>query len=96
MKTVKLFWLFAVMILFSANVSAKHSGGDVNRLFILGGELSNSAATSVADIDEVMPRMAALGLNTVLVPAYWDLIEPVEGKYDWTLVDRVIQQNQKK
>ena len=90
MKTVKLFWLFAVMILFSANVSAKHSGGDVNRLFILGGELSNSAATSVADIDEVMPRMAALGLNTVLVPAYWDLIEPVEGKYDWTLVDRVI------
>lgn len=90
MKTVKLFWLFAVMILFSANVSAKHSGGDVNRLFILGGELSNSAATSVADIDEVMPRMAALGLNTVLVPAYWDLIEPVEGQYDWTLVDRVI------
>ena len=90
MKTVKLFWLFAVMILFSANVSAKHSGGNVNRLFILGGELSNSAATSVADIDEVMPRMAALGLNTVLVPAYWDLIEPVEGKYDWTLVDRVI------
>ena len=31
---------------------------------ILGGELSNSAATSVVDIDEVMPRMKALGLNT--------------------------------
>jgi hypothetical protein len=46
---------------------------------ILGGELSNSAATSVADIDEVMPRMLALGLNTVLVPAYWELMEPVEG-----------------
>ena len=45
---------------------------------ILGGELSNSAATSVADIDEVMPRMRALGLNTVLVPAYWELIEPRE------------------
>ena len=40
---------------------------------ILGGELSNSAATSVADIDEVMPRMRALGLNTVLVPAYWEV-----------------------
>ena len=62
-------------------------GRDVSRLFILGGELSNSAATSVADIDEVMPRMAALGLNTVLVPAYWDLIEPVEGQYDFTLID---------
>ena len=45
---------------------------------ILGGELSNSAATSVADIDEVMPRMKALGLNTVLVPAYWELMEPRE------------------
>ena len=42
---------------------------------ILGGELSNSAATSVEDIDEVMPRMRALGLNTVLVPAYWELME---------------------
>ena len=33
----------------------------VSNLFILGGELSNSAATSIEDIDEVMPRMAALG-----------------------------------
>ena len=45
---------------------------------ILGGELSNSAATSVADIDEVLPRMKELGLNTVLVPAYWELMEPRE------------------
>ena len=54
---------------------------------ILGGELSNSAATSVEDIDEVMPRMRALGLNTVLVPAYWEFVEPVEGKFDFTLID---------
>ena len=57
---------------------------------ILGGELSNSAATSVADIDEVMPRMKALGLNTVLVPAYWELVEPTEGRFDFTLIDRTI------
>ena len=57
---------------------------------ILGGELSNSAATSVTDIDEVMPRMKALGLNTVLVPAYWEFIEPLEGKFDFTLIDRTI------
>ena len=57
---------------------------------VLGGELSNSAATSVADIDEVMPRMKAIGLNTVLVPAYWELIEPEEGSFDFTTVDRVI------
>ena len=57
---------------------------------ILGGELSNSAATSVEDIDEVMPRMRVLGLNTVLVPAYWELMEPREGKFDFTLIDRTI------
>ena len=57
---------------------------------ILGGELSNSAATSIEDIDEVMPRMRALGLNTVLVPAYWELMEPVEGQFDFTLIDRTI------
>ena len=57
---------------------------------ILGGELSNSAATSVEDIDEVMPRMRALGLNTVLVPAYWELMEPTEGLFDFTLIDRTI------
>ena len=57
---------------------------------ILGGELSNSAATSVEDIDEVMPRMRALGLNTVLVPAYWEFVEPQEGKFDFTLIDRTI------
>ena len=63
-----------------------------NDLFILGGELSNSAATSVTDIDNVMPRMKALGLNTVLVPAYWEFVEPVEGQFDFTLIDRTIQQ----
>lgn len=57
---------------------------------VLGGELSNSAVTSVADVDEVMPRMHALGLNTVLVPAYWEFIEPTESNYDFLLVDRVV------
>ena len=66
-------------------LSAQESGFPV-----LGGELSNSAATSVEDIDEVMPRMRALGLNTVLVPAYWELMEPVEGQFDFTLIDRTI------
>ena len=61
-----------------------------NNLVILGGELSNSAATSVSDIDEVLPRMKKLGLNTVLVPVYWELMESVEGKFDFALTDRTI------
>lgn len=61
-----------------------------NRMLLIGGELSNSAATCVEDIDRVMPRMKALGLNTVLVPAQWDLIEPAEGQFCFTTIDRVI------
>lgn len=62
------------------------------KLFVLGGELSNSAATCTQDIDEVIPRMKTLGLNTVLVPAYWEFLEPVEGQFDFTLIDRTIEQ----
>ena len=75
----------AISLILAICVNAQLQG-----LHILGGELSNSAATSVDDIDEVLPRMKALGLNTVLVPVYWELMEPVEGQMDFTLVDRTI------
>ena len=62
----------------------------ISQFHILGGELSNSAATSVSDIEEVLPRMKVLGLNTVLVPVYWEFLESVEGQMDFTLFDRTI------
>ena len=62
--------LISLFVTFSVNAQTKD-------FVILGGELSNSAATSVSDIDEVLPRMKALGLNTVLVPVYWEFLEPV-------------------
>ncbi len=80
-----------ILILFLVCLSAIPAGAtDTGKLFILGGELSNSAATCTADIDEVMPRMKQLGLNTVLVPAYWELLEPEEGRFDFTLIDRTV------
>ena len=59
---------------------------------ILGGELGNSSASSVEDIERIFPKLQRMGLNTVLVPAYWDLIEPAEGIYDFTLIDKTIRQ----
>ena len=83
-----LFLTFFTLFLLS---TAKGASRNVSFPYpILAGELSNSAATCVEDIDEVMPRMKALGLNTVLVPAYWEFIEPQEGVFDYTLTDRVI------
>ena len=91
----KLFVIFLTLVM-AMTVKAQNNGGHLaSRLSqlpcpILGGELSNSAATSVADIDEVLPRMKALGLNSVLVPVYWELMEPEEGRFDFTLIDRTI------
>lgn len=59
---------------------------------ILGGELGNSSASSLQDIDRIFPKLKRTGLNTVLVPAYWDLIEAEEGTFDFSLVDHAITQ----
>lgn len=59
---------------------------------ILGGELGNSSAGCAEDIEHIFPKLQRMGLNTVLVPAYWDLIESKEGTYDFTLTDKVIHQ----
>src|SRR4051794_11723595 len=43
---------------------------------VLGGELGNSTASSVAGMAPVWPRLKALHINTVIAPVYWELIEP--------------------
>lgn len=65
---------------------------DGKPFLILGGELGNSSASSFEDIERIFPKLQRMGLNTVLVPAYWDLIEPEEGKFDFTLIDKTIKQ----
>ncbi len=59
-------------------------------MLLLAGELSNSAATSPVDIARAFGSVSQSGANAVFVPAYWEFIEPTEGKYDFTLVDSVI------
>ncbi len=59
---------------------------------ILGGELGNSSAACFEDIDRIFPNLKAIGLNTVLVPVYWDLLEPEEGNFDFSLTDHTLEQ----
>ena len=57
---------------------------------ILGGELGNSTASSLQDMEWVCPLLQTMQLNTMLVPAYWEFIEPEEGKFDFSLIDGII------
>ena len=61
-------------------------------MLLLGCELSNSAATCAQDIRQAMKNVKRCGVNSVFVPAYWEFVEPAEGKYDFALVDSVIAQ----
>ena len=65
---------------------------DGSPFIVLGGELGNSSAACASDIETNFTRLRRMGLNTVLVPAYWDLTEPVEGQFDFTLTDKVLEE----
>jgi len=65
---------------------------DGQPFLVLGGELGNSTSSSLEYMRPVWPKLVSLNLNTVLVPVYWELLEPVEGKFDFTLVDGLIQE----
>src|SRR4051812_48449990 len=63
---------------------------DGKPFLILGGELGNSSASSAAYLRGHWPRLKAMNLNTVLAPVYWELIEPTEGRYDWSSLDALL------
>jgi hypothetical protein len=63
---------------------------DGRAFLIRGGELGNSSASNPAFLEPLWTRFAALNMNTVLAPVYWDLVEPEEGRFDFSTLDRLI------
>ena len=68
-----------------------------NKPFIvLAGEIHNSSASNLEFMEKnVWPNLENLNLNTVLVPIYWELIEKIEGVFDYSLLDGLIDQARK-
>ena len=97
---------FGVAILLAAIVSAQDANtphlqkqGTATQLMVdgkpflmLAGEIHNSSSSSLDYMKPIWPRLADIPLNTVLTPVSWELIEPTEGKYDFTLMDGLLQQ----
>ncbi len=57
---------------------------------MLGGETGNSSASDLKYMDSIWPKIVKMHLNTLVVPVYWELIEPKEGEFNFTLEDSII------
>ena len=104
MPTRCLTLLIPLLLLASSNSGAQtaplpqiRQNGAVKQLFVdnqpflmLAGELHNSSASSIEYMQPVWDKLAALHLNTVIGTASWELVEPSEGHYDFSLVDAQI------
>jgi beta-galactosidase GanA len=106
MKPVNIYTLFLLLLVFGlqpANAQTKKTTprlvktNGVTQLYvdekpflILGGELGNSTTSSIDYMRPIWARLKSMHLNTVLAPVYWELTEPTEGRFDFTLVDSMI------
>lgn len=63
---------------------------DDKPFLILGGELGNSSASDLAALRPHWADFRRLHMNTVVAPISWELIEPAEGRFDWSSVDGLL------
>lgn len=59
-------------------------------MLMIGGELGNSSASTLQDVKHTFAHLHKMGLNTVLAPVSWELIEPQEGQFDMSSLDVIL------
>jgi len=59
--------------------------------FMLGAQVDNSSGWPER-LDVVWPAAERLRLNTLEVPVYWEQMEPAKGRFDFSVVDSILQQ----
>ena len=64
---------------------------DGKPFLILGGELHNSSSSDLQYLDPLWEPLQKMNLNTALVAVSWQLVEPQEGKFDFSLVDGIVK-----
>jgi hypothetical protein len=65
---------------------------DAKPFVVLTGETEEETSTSFDNMRPIWPTLVQMNLNTVSPVIYWELLEPEEGKFDFTLVDGLIQE----
>lgn len=65
---------------------------DGSPYFILGGQIHNSSAWP-SMMSQVWSAVDEMHLNTLEAPIYWEQIEKEKGKYDFSLLDTLLNQS---
>lgn len=60
--------------------------------YAVAGEVHNSDASSPEYMKKIWQIADDLGLNTLLLPITWELLEPMEGVFDFSIPDELICQ----
>lgn len=61
--------------------------------FALSGEVHNSSSSNLQYMEtEIWPKLKGLHMNSLIVPLYWETIEPKEGEYCFELLDGLLKQ----
>lgn len=83
--------------LFAQNVTLDYSGKhailriDGQPFFMRAGELHNSTCSDINYLNSKWDNLKGMNLNTVIATASWELLEPEEGRFDFSHVDAVIR-----
>jgi hypothetical protein len=57
----------------------------------IAGELSNTASSDREATKATIAHLAEANFNTILTVVSWDLVEPEEGKFDFSMIDYQIE-----
>jgi beta-galactosidase GanA len=64
---------------------------DGNPFIMLGGQAGNSSASNLEDVEVAYRALDAVHANTAEIPLSWNLLERKPGRFDFQLVDGVIE-----
>ncbi len=59
---------------------------------MISGEVHNSASSSAEFMLPIWEKAKRLQLNSLLLPVTWEMIEPEEDHFDFSIVDSLINQ----
>ena len=63
---------------------------DGKPFIMMGGQVGNFSAYP-DEMERAWPKFQAMNANTVEYPVYWNVIEPVEGQFDFAAFDTILR-----